>query len=206
MAKGIFLSKPIFLFLLFVCFAIILLIGLLAGLLTRPSKCKDSTNSESTTIASTKITTTKIATSEQPYDPNGIRLPKYVIPINYNLNIKAFFEPVQLGVSSDNDKFEGTVIVDFILTKSTNSIKLHCDSNIKILDSIQIRSLSSNQIINVPIDQTEYQNNQLFEIFLKQQINNGNYSLKLDYTSNYGSSSNIVGFYKTSYIEDGITK
>jgi hypothetical protein len=203
MAKGIYLSKPLFFLFLFICFSIILSIGLLVGLLTHPPKCKDSSTSSTTRPITTMNRPT---TSENPYDPSGIRLPKIIIPTNYNLNIKAFFEPVQLSSTSDQDKFEGTVTVDFILLKSTDSIKLHCDSNIKILDSIQIKSFNTNQIINVPIDQTEYQNNQLFEIFLKQQIQTGNYSLKLDYTSNYGPSSNIVGFYKTSYNEDGVVK
>jgi hypothetical protein len=203
MSKGIYLSKPIFFLALIISFGIILLIGLLAGLLTHQPKCKDSTISLPSTTSTRPATR---STTEQPYDPNGIRLPKNIIPINYNLNIKAYFEPVQLSVQNDQDKFEGTVVVDFILTKSTDSIKLHCDSNIRILDTIQIKSLSTNKISNIEINQTEYQDNQLFEIFLKQQLQIGNYTLKLDYTSNYGPSSNIVGFYKTSYTEDGVVK
>ncbi len=200
MSGGIHLSKPIFFLVLVICFAIIILIGLLVGLLTHQPKCTDSTIPLPLTTRPIKSTT------EKPYDPNGIRLPKYIIPINYNLNIKAYFEPVQYSTTSDQDKFEGTVIIDFVLTKSTDSIKIHCDSKINILDTIQIKSFGSAKSFRIEINQTDYKDNQLFEIFLKEQLEIGNYSLKLDYTSNYGPSSNIVGFYKTSYNEDGVVK
>jgi hypothetical protein len=217
MAKGIYVSKLVFLVGVSIAFSIVLLIGLLAGLLSRPTKCKLSSDSlvlsssispiSQTTSPSTSSTSTtsRLVETSTNIEFDGIRLPKNIKPTNYNLNIKAFFKPTQLlSEANADERFEGTISIDFIVTKPTNLIKLHCDLSIKILDSIQLTS--NGQVTKVRLDQTDYSDNQIFEIVLDNQLVLGNYSLKLDYQSNFGGSSNIVGFYKTSYVEDGLVK
>jgi len=118
--------------------------------------------------------------------------------------IKAFFNPI--GESDSNNRFEGSETIDIELTRASNRIVFHCDNSIRILDTIQITSVSNNQGINVRTNQHRYIENQLYEILLDQNLPNGNYKLKLDYQGDFGSSTNIIGFYKTSYQEDGVIK
>lgn len=106
----------------------------------------------------------------------------------------------------ETDYFEGTVLVDFALTQSSNRIVLHCDNRLKILDTIQLTYVSNGQTINIREDQHAYAENQFYIITLDNNLPVGNYTLRLEYTGNYGPSTNIVGFYKTKYIEDGQIK
>ncbi len=137
---------------------------------------------------------------------DGIRLPDYIIPKNYNMLIKAFFNPISTGETDNNNRFEGTETIDIELTRASNRIVFHCDNSIRILDTIQIISVSNLQVINVRTNQHRYIENQLYEILLDQNLSIGNYKLKLDYEGDFGSNTNIIGFYKTSYQEDGVTK
>ncbi len=120
--------------------------------------------------------------------------------------IKAFFNPISTGEADNNNRFEGTETIDIQLTRASNRIVFHCDNSIQILDTIQITSVSNNQVINVKTNQHRYMENQLYEILLDQNLPIGNYKLKLDYEGNFGPNTNIIGFYKTSYQEDGVTK
>jgi aminopeptidase N len=52
-----------------------------------------------------------------------------------------------------------------------------------------------------------YTINQFYQIdFPIENLPAAHYRLKLSYTGDYGPSTNLVGFYKTAYSEDGMLK
>lgn len=154
----------------------------------------------STSTANT--TETGVSTS-QP-EPDKIRLPDYIIPLNYKLDLKVFFQPI--GEDNSKNKFEGQLLIDFKLTRPSNRIVLHADNRLRILDTLEIHIVQSGEIIRLEENQHFYSENQLYEIQLDRVLPDGEYKLKLDYTGDYGLPSNIIGFYKTQYKEDGVTK
>ena len=134
-------------------------------------------------------------------NPNELRIPKYIQPTNYNLNMKVFFRPYETS-----DYFNGTVIIDFKLTEASNRIVLHCDNRLTVLNSVQITKLSGNEVLNVRPNQLSFAANQLYVILLDNVLSIGDYKLKMDYYGDYGPESNIIAFYKTQYVEEGVTK
>lgn len=134
----------------------------------------------------------------------NIRLPSYLIPSNYNLELKVFFEPI--GEDSSNDRFEGKVAIDFDMTNSSNRIVLHIDNSLSVQDTLEVENLDSNQVMSINRDKFKYLENQLFEIILPSEQPIGKYQLRINYSGNYGPITNIIGFYKTRYKEDGLVK
>ena len=127
-----------------------------------------------------------------------------MIPSNYNLELKVFFEPI--GEDSSNDRFEGKVAIDFDMTNSSNRIVLHIDNSLSVQDTLEVENLDSNQVMSINRDKFKYLENQLFEIILPSEQPIGKYQLRINYSGNYGPITNIIGFYKTRYKEDGLVK
>ena len=99
------------------------------------------------------------------------------------------------------------MIIDFALTNATNRIVLHCDARLQvIMNTVQITSIASSLTTTLRQDQQVYAANQLYVITLDNEVPAGEYRMKMDYNGNYGPASNINGFYKTQYVEDGILK
>lgn len=134
-----------------------------------------------------------------------LRLPTDIVPLNYNLNIKAFFDPI-LNDSRVDERFEGVVIITIRVINSTRLIVFHCNPSIKILDSIEITNLDTNQTIGIRTDQHYYDENEFYKIELDYPLGLGDYDLKLEYRGDFGSESNFVGFFKGAYQEDGMIK
>ena len=97
-------------------------------------------------------------------------------------------------------------MIDFKLTNASNRIVLHCDARLQVLNTIQITSSTNQLSINVRQDQQAYGANQLYVITLDNVLPQGEYRIKIDYNGNYGPSTNLNGFYKTQYTEDGVLK
>lgn len=155
------------------------------------------------TVPSTKTVSTNPSSTSAPPLTN-IRLPDYLIPSNYNLELKVFFNPI--GEDTSNDRFDGRVAIDFEMTKASNRIVLHIDNTLKVSDSLAVENLQNNQVIQINRDKFSYLENQLFEIILPSEQPIGKYQLRIDYSGNFGPVTNIIGFYKTKYNEDGLVK
>jgi hypothetical protein len=114
---------------------------------------------------------------------------------------------VPIGVdTSASNRFEGRALITIRVLKSTRFILFHCDSSLRILNTIEITSLATNNVITLKDNQHGYQENQFYKIELDSELNVGDYVMKLDYSGNYGPHSNIYGFYMNRYNEDGVTK
>jgi hypothetical protein len=140
-------------------------------------------------------------------DLTNLRLPGDVIPVNYNLDIKAYFDPFVYDPENKSQEwFEGRVIITIRVLNATDVIAFHCDSSLRIQDSVEITNLVNNQVTQVPANQHFYDENQFYRIRLNSPLAVGEYNLKMDYRGDFGPPTNLVGFYKTIYIEDGLTK
>ena len=141
---------------------------------------------------------------------DDIRLPSFQNPVNYNLEIKVYFDPtLPLGTTtiSPSDRFEGRAIIDFHITRSTKYIIFHCDSSLVIDENaIELSNLNTSQTGLMQNSQHYYYINQLFRIDFPNNLQPGLYRIKLDYYGNYGPLTNLVGFYRTRYTEDGVIK
>lgn len=204
--SGVLVSKTVILLCVGAGLGVILIVGLLSGLIARPKNCIEAIDSFTLQPANTRtLPTLSTASTKSPLTTTqnlaDLRLPTIIQPSNYNLNLRVFFRPYET-----QDYFNGTVIIDFKLTNASKRIVLHCDSRLEVLNTVQITALSNNQVTNVRRDQQTYAANQLYVIALDSELPVGSYKLKMDYNGNYGPESNIIGFYRTQYTEDGVQK
>lgn len=130
------------------------------------------------------------------------------MPINYNLDMKTYFDPVVEDVNNKSDEwFEGRVVITINVLNVTQFIVFHCDPSLLIQpDSVEIINRATNQQIQVRSDQHYYDDNQFYKIVLDTPLSLGEYDLKMDYKGDFGPSTNLYGFYKTVYQEDYLTK
>lgn len=138
------------------------------------------------------------------------RLPDFQIPVNYNLDIRVYFEPTlpegTTGISA-TDRFEGRALIDFHITRPARFITFHCDGSLKIDESaIELTNLNTSQVTLIENEQHYYYIHQLYRIDFDNDLPVGLYRLKLDYSGDYGPLTNLVGFYRTRYNEDGVIK
>ncbi|CAF0971628.1 unnamed protein product [Brachionus calyciflorus] len=132
---------------------------------------------------------------------DGFILPKNILPINYNLTIKAFYSS---NLQPDENFFDSSFKIKFELTSPTNMIIFHADPSLKIIGQISLLNLAtgeSSKIIN-----SRYLPNQLYQIVLDKNIPSQEYLMTISFKNDYGSESNLVGFHKINYFENGITK
>lgn len=136
------------------------------------------------------------------------RLPGDVIPVNYNLDMKVFFDLVlEEFFNSSQERFEGREVITIRVLNVTSRIVFHCDSSLRILeDSVRLTNKATGQTTVIRPNQHYYDENQFYKIDLDTPLALGEYDLQLDYQGDFGSASNLVGFYKASYREEGVTK
>lgn len=134
-------------------------------------------------------------------------MPEEILPINYNLDMKVFFDPrTSENAPPLNEMFSGRALITMRVVKPTRFIIFHCDLELEISDTIEITNLATNTILTVRDDQHEYDENQFYMITLDVELAIGEYLMKLDYQGDFGLATNLVGFYKSRYNEDGIIK
>ena len=135
------------------------------------------------------------------------RLPGDVIPVNYNLDMKVFFDPmVEDEANISEERFEGRAVITIRVLQATSRIVFHCDQSLHILEnSVQLTNKANGQITTIRSNQHYYDENQFYKIDLDAPLALGEYDLKLDYHGDFGLGTNLAGFYKTTYNEDGST-
>lgn len=146
-------------------------------------------------------TTTPASTTQPP----PIRVPTGLFePVNYDLTIKAFFEPFAGSIESidvDAERFEGKVIIELLINNSTNSIVLHSDRTL-ILNNGTLRLVNAVTSANVAITGYTYLPNQLVSFALGQTVSAGRYLLTIEFARALGSTSNLNGFFRSRYREE----
>ena len=135
-----------------------------------------------------------------------VRLPNNYKPISYDLKLSAYFQPESTNPDDSiaTNYYTGQVGILFELTNNTKSIVFHADSSLK-LNSVKLYRESYHipeEIASSGLERLEYQ---LVRLNLVNEITIGNYKLDIAFSNDYGPSSNLVGFYRTKYVENGIT-
>ena len=166
------------------------------------STCNNCQQRPTTTPSSFLTTTTTTSLSDR------VRLPGNIVPTNYKLRLNAFFKPEtnQPDDTVQTNYYNGQVDILFEVKNSTKSILFHADTNLQIksvkLFSEYYHIPGEIQLPSNYLTRLEYQ---LVKISLANEITIGKYLLSIDFSSDYGPSSNLVGFYRTQYTENGIT-
>uniref|UniRef100_A0A8C3M2A8 Aminopeptidase n=1 Tax=Geospiza parvula TaxID=87175 RepID=A0A8C3M2A8_GEOPR len=190
---------------------VVVVVGLAVGLgvgLSRPKAPEEPTTDQTTTT--TTMTTT--ATTEQPPPPvdlgpcpsknddtgdwRDFRLPTYVKPVHYDLEIKPEME---------QDIYSGTVSISIALEKPTSSLWLHLRDT-KVTEIPTLRKSSGQQIaVN---DCFEYKPQEYIVMKAEAELpvtdESDPYVLTLKFQGWLNGS--LVGFYRTTYTENGQTK
>ncbi|XP_058660044.1 glutamyl aminopeptidase isoform X2 [Ammospiza nelsoni] len=200
---------------------VVVVVGLAVGLgvgLSRPKASQateqqptpDQTTTTTTTTTTTATTTT--TTTEQPPPPVDLgpcpsknddtgdwrefRLPTYVKPVHYDLEIKPEME---------QDTYSGTVSISIFLEKPTSSLWLHLRDT-KVTEIPTLRKSSGQQIaLN---DCFEYKPQEYIVMKAAAELpvtgENDPYVLTLKFQGWLNGS--LVGFYRTTYTENGQIK
>ncbi|XP_063014050.1 LOW QUALITY PROTEIN: glutamyl aminopeptidase [Melospiza melodia melodia] len=199
---------------------VVVVVGLAVGLgvgLSRP-KASEATEQQptpdqtTTTTTTATTTTTTTTTTEQPPPPVDLgpcpsknddtgdwrefRLPTYVKPVHYDLEIKPEME---------QDTYSGTVSISISLEKPTSSLWLHLRDT-KVTEMPTLRKSSGQQIaLN---DCFEYKPQEYIVMKAATELpitgENDLYVLTLKFQGWLNGS--LVGFYRTTYTENGQIK
>uniref|UniRef100_A0A8C5NL72 Aminopeptidase n=1 Tax=Junco hyemalis TaxID=40217 RepID=A0A8C5NL72_JUNHY len=197
---------------------VVVVVGLAVGLgvgLSRP-KASEATEQQPTPDQTTTTTTTSsmttTTTTEQPPPPVDLgpcpsknddtgdwrefRLPTYVKPVHYDLEIKPEME---------QDTYSGTVSISIVLEKPTSSLWLHLRDT-KVTEIPTLRKSSGQQIaLN---DCFEYKPQEYIVMKAAAELpvtgENDPYVLTLKFQGWLNGS--LVGFYRTTYTENGQIK
>jgi hypothetical protein len=163
-------------------------------------------DSECSSCAPSPSTTTSQSVTSGNSLSDSVRLPDYFLPESYDLTLRAFFKPStnQADDSVATNYYTGRVEILFRLSKSTNFVLFHADSSLN-LKSVELydENYSVAGLVSTSGNLTmlDYQ---LVRVNINGQIGIGKYKLVIEFSGDYGPSSNLVGFYRTKYTENGI--
>ncbi|XP_061849171.1 glutamyl aminopeptidase [Colius striatus] len=179
---------------------VVVVVGLAVGLgvgLSRPKSQQTSNGSDKPTASPPVVDLSPCPSKE---DENGdwinFRLPTYVKPVHYDLEIKPEME---------TDIYTGTVSISIALESSTSHLWLHL-RDIKITEMPTLQKSSGQQIaLN---DCFEYKPQEYIVMKAEAELSatdeSDPYILTLKFQGWLNGS--LVGFYRTTYTENGLTK
>lgn len=182
--------------------AVVVAVGLIVGLsvgLTRSCE-QDATPAPSQPPPSTALPPQDQNVCPDSEDDSGdwknFRLPDFINPIHYDLEVKALME---------EDRYTGIVTISVNLSRSTSDLWLHI-REIKITKLPEIRRPSGEQ---VAVQRCfEYKNQEYVVIQAGEELvatgGGSVYQLTMEFEGWLNGS--LVGFYRTTYTEDGQTK
>ena len=192
--------------------AIILAVGLLSGLVARPRKCvklvtssPSDAPSSSTTSTPTSASTASTASTTTISPDNLFRLPTYLKPVNYQILLRAYFEPKvpANAAQSNDDRFIGDIKIRFNTEQATNQIIFHIDRALNITSQISLTNYQTNQ--SYTIRSGSYIPNQLYRLETDVELPVGEYVMGILYAGRFLPPA-TNGLYKTTYLEEGIRK
>lgn len=193
-------------------------VGLGVGL-SKPSSDNGGTDStlKPTDPATTPMKPTEPATTPTPPPEQGpckasdnnsgdwkeFRLPSYIHPFHYDLHLEPDLE---------NDLYTGTVSIHLHLTQPSSHLWLHIrETYVSALPTLTLVSNNANGKAETPVGIKgcfEYKPQQYVVVEGQSQLavtgDNQHYILTLPFKGWLNGS--LVGFYRTTYVEDGITK
>lgn len=182
--------------------AVVVAVGLIVGLsvgLTRSCE-QDTTPAPTPPEASTTLPPQVQNVCPDSEDESGewkhFRLPNFIIPVHYDLEVKALME---------DDRYTGTVTISINLTNTTRDLWLHIRET-KITKLPELRKPSGEQ---VPIRRCfEYKKQEYVVIQAQEELaatsGDSVYWLTMEFEGWLNSS--LVGFYRTTYTENGQVK
>ncbi|MBN3288041.1 AMPE aminopeptidase, partial [Polyodon spathula] len=130
---------------------------------------------------------------------NNFRLPDYVIPVHYELELKP---------DLDNDIYIGSTTITINIKQATKHLWLHIrETFVTTIPKLQKKSGNTLQDVAV-FSCFEYKAHEYVVVELKEllqpTVNDEHYLLTLEFQGRLDGS--LVGFYKTTYMEKGVLK
>lgn len=191
--------------------AVVVAVGLIVGLsvgLTKSCDCSGDTGQD-TTPAPSHTTPTGSTSALPPQDQNvcpdsddesgewkSFRLPDFIDPVHYDLELKTFM---------DEDRYTGTVTISVNLKKPMRHLWLHIRET-RITKLPELRRPSGEK---VPIRRCfEYKKQEYVVVQAEEELEatsgDSVYLLTLEFAGWLNGS--LVGFYRTTYTENGQVK
>lgn len=186
---------------------VVVAVGLIVGLsvgLTRSCDCSGDTGQDTTTASSTTSTTTLPppvqdicpASEDESGQWTNFRLPDFITPVHYDLEVKPLM---------NEDRYTGTVTISIRLSTATRYLWLHIRET-KITKLPELVTPSGRKV-TIPrcfeYKQQEYVVVQAAEE-LAATTGDSVYLLTLEFAGWLNGS--LVGFYRTTYTENGQIK
>ncbi|KAK6493279.1 glutamyl aminopeptidase [Huso huso] len=130
---------------------------------------------------------------------NNFRLPDYVIPVHYDL---------ELAPNLNNDIYTGSTTITINIKQATKHLWLHIrETFVTAIPKLQKKSGNTQQDVAV-LSCFEYKAQEYVVVELKESLqpseNDDHYLLTLEFQGRLDGS--LVGFYKTTYMEKGVLK
>lgn len=192
--------------------AVVVVTGIAVGLGVGLSKPASDNGGTDSTLKPTEPATTPTPPPEQgpckASDNNSgdwkeFRLPSYIHPFHYDLHLEPDLE---------NDLYTGTVSIHLHLTLASSHLWLHIrETYVSALPTLTLVSNNANGKAETPVDIKgcfEYKPQQYVVVEGQSQLDatkdNQHYILTLPFKGWLNGS--LVGFYRTTYVEKGITK
>ncbi|MGH0177238.1 UNVERIFIED_CONTAM: hypothetical protein FKN15_074914 [Acipenser sinensis] len=130
---------------------------------------------------------------------NNFRLPDYVIPVHYDL---------ELVPNLNNDIYTGSTTISINIKQATKHLWLHIrETFVTAIPKLQMKSGNSQQDVAV-FRCFEYKAQEYVVVELKESLqptaNDEHYLLTLEFQGRLDGP--LVGFYKTTYMEKGVLK
>lgn len=187
----------------------VVVVGLAVGLgvgLTYPEPCKSTNGGDTSTTTTPPFTSAPPDLEACPVkddssgDWKNFRLPSHIRPLHYDLEIQP---------QMDKDTYNGTVTIWLKVTSADKYLWLHIRET-KISGKPRLRDRSGQDIQLIQCFEYRAQEYVVMEFPEQLQPNADNdnledaYLLTLDFSGQLNGS--LVGFYRTTYQENGITK
>ncbi|XP_051785804.1 glutamyl aminopeptidase [Erpetoichthys calabaricus] len=182
-----------------------LAVGLGVGL-SRPEPCKTQEDLQTTKVPQTTSTPSSSTTqpgngspcqasSDESGDWKNFRLPDYMVPVHYDLEMKPDLV---------KNMYTGTTTIHLTVSKTTKHLWMHIrETFVTELPRLQQQSGDELQLIGV-LRCFEFKKHEYLVVEAERPLAPGDYQLKLNFQGSLSGS--LVGFYKTTYVENGIVK
>ena len=102
----------------------------------------------------------------------------------------------------DGTSFDGEIDISFNLKAPTREIVFHHDSQLEILDPIQLLNVDTNQLTQIRDQEHRPVKNDYYYINLNTTIGAGRYKLSVNFESQYKSLYENRGIFTVQYLDD----
>ncbi|XP_020857062.1 LOW QUALITY PROTEIN: glutamyl aminopeptidase [Phascolarctos cinereus] len=184
--------------------AVVVAVGLIVGLSVGLSRsCNTSKDSSSSAPAPSTLPPQQASLCPASADENengpwtSFRLPTHINPVHYDLEVKPVME---------EDTYTGTVTIHINVSEPTKYLWLHLRETWIIEPSPALKKSSGEE---VPVKRCfQYEEQEYIVIEAEEELprNDGESTYLLTMNFQGWLNDSLVGFYRTTYTEDGVTK